>query len=153
MALTLLYATLLAFIPYFVAVWRAPRLKWQRWRWVIVGVAIALRAAMLPVPIELSTDVYRYCWDGKVISAGFNPYRFAPDATELTGLRDENWARLDHRDVPTVYPPLLMEVFRLGKQPSAFKLIFALCDLATLWFLVRLLRARGQNESLSLIWA
>jgi alpha-1,6-mannosyltransferase len=153
MALALMYATLLAFIPYFLAVWRAPRLKWPRGRRVIVGVALAARAAMLPAPTVLSTDVYRYCWEGKIQNAGFNPYRFAPDAPELTALRDANWHRVEHRDVPTVYPPVLLLVFRAGAQPFAFKLIFAAFDLATMWLLVKLLRARGQNESLALIWA
>ncbi len=153
MALTLLYTTLLAFIPYFVAVWRAPRLDWRRWRWISAGVAVAARLAMLPVPPVLSSDVYRYCWEGKVQNAGFNAYRLAPDAPELTGLRDATWERLDHREVPSVYPPLLLQVFRIGSTPAAFKWIFAGFDLATLWMLVKLLRARGQNESLALIWA
>ncbi len=153
MALTLIYATLLTFIPYFVAVWRAPQLKWKRWRGVIVLVALAARVAMFPVPLVLSLDAYRYCWEGKVQNAGFNPYRLAPDAPELIGLRDANWERLDHREVPSVYPPLLLQVFRAAGTPVAFKWIFAGFDLATLWMLVKLLRARGQNESLALIWA
>src|SRR5437667_8536805 len=148
-----IYATLLAFVPYFVAVLRAPRLNWRRWRWTIIGVAIVARTAMLTVPVVLSLDVYRYCWEGKVQNAGFNPYRLAPDAPELAGLHDANWEKLDHREVPSVYPPLLLQVFRAGKTPAAFKWIFTGFDLATLWLLVKLLRARGQNESLALIWA
>lgn len=153
MALTLIYATLLAFIPYFIAVWRAPRLKWAQWRWLIIGIALLARWVMLPAPVVLSRDVYRYCWEGKVLNAGFDPYRLAPYEESLSDLRDTNWHRIDHREVPSVYPPLLMQVFRAGKTVRAFKWIFTGFDLATLWLLVKLLRARGQNESLALIWA
>jgi hypothetical protein len=153
MALTLIYATLFAFTPYFVAVWRAPRLKWARWRWLIVVVAVLARLAMLQAPVILSADIYRYCWEGKVQNAGFDPYRYAPNADELAGLRDANWQKLDHREVPSVYPPLLLLVFRAGAQPVSFKRVFTAFDLAIFWLLVKLLRARGQNESLSLIWA
>ena len=51
-------------------------------------------------------DVYRYVWDGKVQRAGVNPYRFAPDAPQLSALRDTDWARINNRSLPTIYPPL-----------------------------------------------
>ncbi len=141
MALTLIYTTLLAFIPYFIAVWRPPSLKW------IIAIAVAARLGMLLVPVTLSSDVYRYVWEGKVQNAGYNPYRFAPDAPELAGLRDANWERVEHREVPSAYPPLLLFVFRAGTTPLAFKLIFTLFDLATFWLLRRLARERA------VIWA
>jgi hypothetical protein len=144
MAVALIYAALLGFIPYLVAVWRPPKLKW------VVAVAILARLAMLAAPVTLSGDIYRYAWEGKVMNAGHNPYRLAPDAAALAGLRDANWERVEHREVPSAYPPLLLLVFR---AEGNFRLIFTAFDLATLWFIVRLLRARGQNESLALVWA
>ena len=82
-----LYATLLAFVPYFVAVSRAPRLEWQRVRWIVVAIALAARVAMLASPIVLSDDAYRYLWEGKIQRAGFNPYKYAPDAPKLAPLQ------------------------------------------------------------------
>jgi hypothetical protein len=157
MALALIYVAVLAFVPYLVAIWRAPRWEWRRVRWLVVGVAVLARIALLPVPPVLSEDAYRYLWEGKVQAAGFNPYKFAPDAPQLAHLRDATWEQLKHREVPSVYPPVLLVVFRFGaavsSSPHIFKLIFTAFDLATLWFIVRLLRVRGQTESLALVWA
>ena len=40
-----------------------------------------------PRPI-LSSDVYRYVWDGRVEAAGINPYRYVPADPQLAPLRD-----------------------------------------------------------------
>ena len=47
-----------------------------------------MRLALLFVEPYLSTDIYRYIWDGRVQAAGINPYRFVPNAPELAQLRD-----------------------------------------------------------------
>ena len=44
--------------------------------------------ALLFVEPYLSTDIYRYVWDGRVQAAGINPYRYVPSAPELAHLRD-----------------------------------------------------------------
>ncbi len=112
----------------------------------ILMVAVLLRLVLLPVPPTLSDDVLRYLWDGRVAGAGFNPYRWAPDAPELVPLRDATWQRLPHRDVPTVYPPLAMAVFsiaaRLPAPRLALKLLLTAADLATCLLLVGLARSR-----------
>ena len=156
MALALLYAVLLAFVPYLAAVRRAPKLDWRRTRWWIAALALAARAGMLALPVPFGDDLYRYWWEGRVQLTGENPYRHAPQAAELTGLRDANWEHVGHKEVPSAYPPGLLGGFhvgaRLGRSPDVFRWIFTAFDLAIGWLLVRLLRASGQNESLSLIW-
>ena len=155
--LGLLGVLLAASLPYLAAVRRAMTMEWRRIRWVVLAVALAARVTLLTSPILLSDDAYRYLWEGQVQEAGFNPYKLAPNAPELTALRDENWTKVAHGEVPSAYPPLLLLVFRaaarVGERPEIFKWIFTAFDLATLWMIVQLLRARGQNESLALIWA
>ncbi|HEY3149809.1 MAG TPA: hypothetical protein VGJ75_25820, partial [Dongiaceae bacterium] len=56
--------------------------------WVIVGIAVFLRLVLLLTEPMLSTDVYRYVWDGKVQAAGINPYRYVPGDAALAALRD-----------------------------------------------------------------
>lgn len=157
MARTLIYITLLGFIPYFVLVWRARELRWNRVRATILTFAILWRLGMLAAPAILSNDTPRYLWDGRVLAHGYNPYRHAPNDPALEHLRDANWERLDHREVPGVYPPLLMVLFATVAAVSPkvwwFKVLFMVFDLLTFLFLVRLLRKRQQNESLALIWA
>lgn len=76
--------------------------------------------AQLLVPPQLSDDVYRYLWDGHVALSGIDPYRFAPDDPALAALRPagtwpaEVWGRVNHPDIPTIYPPVAQGVFVLG---------------------------------------
>ncbi len=113
----------------------------SRLSWWVIGLALVARLAVLPLPFVLSDDAYRYLWEGRVQNAGFNPYRYAPDAEELTPLRDDNWQRVAHKEVPTIYSPLVLLVFRLGAaladSPVIFKFIFAGFDLLTLGVLWR----------------
>ncbi|HCT76287.1 MAG TPA: hypothetical protein DGG94_09140 [Micromonosporaceae bacterium] len=51
------------------------------------GIGLPLAAGFAPP--RSSDDLYRYIWDGRVQSAGIDPYRYAPAAPELTGLRDD----------------------------------------------------------------
>src|SRR5258706_6508458 len=43
---------------------------------LVLVVAAACRAALLPAPPTLSTDAYRYVWDARVAAAGISPNRY-----------------------------------------------------------------------------
>lgn len=109
--------------------------------------ATLLRLLLLPLPPTLSDDVLRYLWDGKVARAGLNPYALPPAAPELAPLRDENWRRLPHRDVATVYPPLAITGFSIAtlapRPVLAWKALAAAADLGACALLLRLARRRG----------
>src|SRR6202030_343488 len=92
-------------------------------------------------------DALRYLWDGKVAAAGYNPYALPPAAGRLTLLRDENWRRLPHRQVQTVYPPLSIAAFsiaaRLPNPILAWKAMATAADLAGCALLLALARRLG----------
>jgi hypothetical protein len=81
--------------------------------WIVLLVAVALRLPVLLAPPFLSTDVFRYVWDGRVQAAGINPYRSIPADPSLAPLRDQaiypNINRADY--APTIYPPFAQIVF------------------------------------------
>ena len=54
----------------------------------VLAVAAAMRLAVLAAPPYLSSDIYRYVWDGRVAAAGINPYRYIPTDPQLEHLRD-----------------------------------------------------------------
>ena len=60
-----------------VAIVRRGRLP-PRAIWLVLGVAAAMRLLTLTAPPVLSSDLYRYVWDGRVQLAGINPYRYLP---------------------------------------------------------------------------
>jgi hypothetical protein len=108
----------------------------------ILSVAVLLRLLLLPLPPSLSDDIYRYVWDGRVVNAGHDPYRLAPEDPTLEPLRDELWRKLPHREVPTVYPPLAMGLFSIAARASApiptLKLALVLFDLVGCALLLRI---------------
>ena len=99
--------------------------------------AALLRVILLFSPPTLSDDLYRYLWEGRVWLAGFNPFALAPDAAELAGVRDADWALVNHRGVPSVYPPLaqLLFVGLSGGGALLWKLAMGLCDLGSVYVL------------------
>jgi alpha-1,6-mannosyltransferase len=80
---------------------------------LILLLALAFRLTMWWSPPTLSEDIYRYVWDGRVQMAGINPYRHPPDAAELAPLRDALYPGINHKEIPTIYPPLTQLFFRL----------------------------------------
>lgn len=112
----------------------------------IVLVAALLRLLALALPPTLSDDVHRYVWDGRVVLAGENPYRLAPADPDLEPLRavDDGalWRRLDHREVPTVYPPLALGTFATAAATPwpvpVLKALLAAADLAACGVLLAL---------------
>ena len=126
---------------------------------LIALVAVAMRLALLPVPPHLSTDAYRYVWDGRVQVAGINPYRHIPADPALTALRDAaifpNINRADY--APTIYPPAAQMLFQLVVRAAdsllAMRVALVLCELLTVAVLLDLLRRLGQSQLRVLAYA
>jgi alpha-1,6-mannosyltransferase len=87
----------------------------RRTLWAILGCAVLMRCILLATPPFLSTDIYRYVWDGRVQAAGINPYRYVPAAPELASLRDEDiYPHINRANAATtIYPPVAQAVFFL----------------------------------------
>src|SRR5712691_10704305 len=125
----------------------------------IVVAAVAFRLVLLPTAPTLSTDLYRYLWDGRVSVAGLSPYRYPPTAPELSALRDEAiYPRLNHPDWRTIYPPgaqlLFTGMARLAPgNVVAFKLLIVALDLLALALLVSWLRTLGHSPAWALVYA
>jgi hypothetical protein len=106
--------------------------------------AAAFRLTMLLHPPDLSDDVYRYLWDGKVAATGRSPYAFAPDDPRVATVSRQLRARVSHGELRTVYPPVAQAVFRWAASAPAdgalaMKAIFGAADVA----IVALLFAGG----------
>jgi hypothetical protein len=99
--------------------------------------AALLRATLLWRAPDLSEDVWRYLWDGQVAGHGISPYRYAPDDPALRGLSGSLRARLAHREIRTVYPPVAQAAFRVVGRFGLFplKAILAAADVAVVGLL------------------
>lgn len=126
---------------------------------VILIVAVLLRTlALAPAP-NLSTDAYRYAWDGRIQSAGFNPYLYVPADPHLSRLRDEAiYPNINQKETAvTIYPPaaelLFLAADRIAPGLGGIRLVMTLLDTAIVAGLLLLLRALGQPRERILIYA
>jgi len=129
---TLLLAA--AFLPYAGVVALADALDRRTAMRTALVLALALGAALVLAPPLLSDDVYRYLWDARVLGAGVDPYRYAPDHPALAPLRDALWRRVNNPEIPTIYPPIAQLYFfvadRIAHAPWSVKALALLGHLA-----------------------
>ncbi|MCY4389786.1 MAG: hypothetical protein OXC18_22035 [Desulfurellaceae bacterium] len=166
----------LVFIVYAVAVWRVKRQATEAVPFTLVLIFAALfrLVVLFSEPIQ-EDDFYRYLWDGKVVASGLNPYRFTPrevqtgngkegplqpyrELTETDARFALLLSRVNHPDVPTLYPPVAQAVFGLAALIApgsllALRLIFFCFDLAVCGVIVKLLCHLGRSPLWVLIYA
>jgi hypothetical protein len=98
-----------------------------------------------------SDDVYRYVWDGRVQTAGINPYRYAPNDEALSNLHTARLPSLvNHPDMKTIYFPLNEWIFYLGYHLSrenvwGFQLLVLVAETLTIMGLLLLMRELGNK--------
>jgi hypothetical protein len=126
--------------------------------WVL-GAAAAMRVILLCSPPFMSSDVYRYVWDGRVQDAGINPYAYVPADPALARLRDpEIYPNINRKDYAhTIYPPAAQAIFAIVAQVSqsvtAMKLALLLLEAAGIAAMLRLLAMAKLPASRILIYA
>ncbi|MDQ2834812.1 MAG: DUF2029 domain-containing protein [Acidobacteriota bacterium] len=128
---------------------------------IILVVAIACRlVAIFPEPF-LSSDIYRYVWDGVVQHAHISPYRYMPGDAALQFLRVPNqdvFDNINRRETArTIYPPAAQMLFYLvtwiSPTVTCMKTAMVLFEGVTLWALVRLLGHAGIRREQTLLYA
>lgn len=129
---------------------QAERTPTTRALWLILGVAIGLRTYVLMFDPLLSSDIYRYVWDGKVQATGVNPYRYVPADPVLASLRDG--AIFPHINrattAVTIYPPVAQFFFlivtRIGENVTVMRLALVGCEAVTVAIIALFLRRVNQ---------
>lgn len=127
--------------------WKLPRPP----LWWLFALGIACRVVLWADVPTLSSDVWRYLWDGRLINVEINPYRYRVDDPTLDWLRTPHSARIDHTHMATPYPPAAQVAFAATvaiqpESPQAMQVIFTLFDLGSAGLLVLLLRALNRPE-------
>lgn len=125
--------------------------------WWLVSFAILLRLVLLPLTPNLSDDVYRFIWDGRLLAQGIDPFAFLPaqiielDMHEgLRGINESLFSKLNSPQYFTIYPPVNQAVFALSAIvfPDSLygsiiliRLCLLLAEAGSLYLLYRLLQA------------
>lgn len=151
----------LSFVLYAYAVWlilQSQQLSTTRQIMLIFAFGITFRAVLVFSHPDLSSDMYRYVWDGRVQANGINPYLYPPDAPEVVHLRDETiWPLINRKGAVTVYPAgaelAYAALWRIWPDNIHwFQTVMAAGDLLAGTVLVALLRALRQNPLTVLIY-
>ncbi len=126
---------------------------------IILGFGLIFRVLLVWTPVYLSSDPYRYLWDGRVQWTGVSPYRYPPAAPELAMLRDlVVHPHINRPTAVTVYPPGAQWLFALagavtpGTLPG-WRLLLLLTDAVTVLLLLRLLSRLGASPEAVLAYA
>lgn len=117
----------------------------------LISAAILLRMILWPAPV--SDDVNRYLWEGRLVRDGGNPYAAPASDPRWENRRDAQWQAMNHRDIPTIYPPGIHWTMAVATSVTSdlriAKVLALAGDLATLLLLLRLLR----DHAAPLRWA
>jgi alpha-1,6-mannosyltransferase len=128
---------------------------------IILAVAMACRLAVLFSEPYLSSDIYRYVWDGIVQHAHISPYRYVPGNPVLAFLRaphQDIFDNINRRDYAhTIYPPAAQALFYLITWISGtvtfMKTAMVFFEGVTIYALVTLLRYLGIGREQILLYA
>ncbi len=150
----LLLAFLALFGLYGWGIWQAHfgRVSWR----MLVALGIFLRALLLFSTPNLSDDVYRFLWDGRLSAQGVHPFAHTPaqvmaSGQALVGITPALFAQLNSPEYHTVYPPVCQGVFwaaaRIFPESTeggvlVLKVFLFMAELLAIWALWRL---RGQS--------
>ena len=114
----------------------------------IWGAGCLFRWLLLQTFPTLSSDVFRYMWDGHVTANGISPYAHAINAAQLDWLDTPFRAQANHAYMASPYMPAAQWYFAAialfyPLDPQTFQVAAVLFDLATAFILSRLLARAG----------
>src|SRR5919106_1390970 len=122
--------------------------------------ALFFRLALVPIEPMLSSDIYRYIWDGRVQVAGkMNPYLYPPADKHLASLRNQEiYPYINRKEAPTVYPAGAQILFRTLYEagldsPAALKAAALGAEALTFLLLFLILKERGLSQNWIVIYA
>jgi len=114
---------------------------------IIAG--LVLRFLLLFAMPNLSDDIYRFIWDGRLINLGLNPFDHLPtyyleNESNLPGINQALYDELNSPNYFTIYPPVAQGVFAIatkmfpssiGNAAFVMKLFLFFCEAGSLFLL------------------
>lgn len=132
-----------------------------------LGLAVWIRLLLLFSFPNLSDDVYRFIWDGRLLVQGYNPFDQLPAyymeaGREVPGLTRAIFQELNSPEYFTIYPPVAQASFALAcwlfpgsiaGSALIMKLFLLACEVGTIWLLPKLLQSFQLPPARALIYA
>lgn len=114
---------------------------------IVIVVAIVARILVVPTFPNLSDDIYRFIWDGRLTQLGVNPYAFLPSrlVNQLPRLDQVLFESLNSPSYFSIYPTIPQITFWLSNMTSSQDLMREAIALKSLHLLFEL-------GSMRLVW-
>jgi hypothetical protein len=137
--------------------------------WMLLTGLVCRLIIMGGTPV-LSTDYYRFLWDGAVLAQGHNPWRYSPRAvvthahadippalTAMAHAHANVMRRINHATLPTIYPPVSEFAMALAAKiapfsATALRAVYLIFDMATALLIALILRRLHRPASWLLIY-
>lgn len=80
---------------------------------LIIPTSVIIAILYLGMKTNLSSDMYRYIWDGWLLKSGYNPYLYRPidEAMAIFRQNTDLYSRMGWTNQYTVYPPVAQIIF------------------------------------------
>ena len=130
---------------------------------LFIGVAIVARLLLIGSFPNLSDDIYRFFWDGKLWHAGINPFDALPshyaEQGFPKGLNQTLYDQLNSPNYFTIYPPIAQFIYYIATFTSdvyrsaiVMKLFLFAAEVGSIWLLIRLIKHQGMEEKSVLLY-
>ncbi|HET8861453.1 hypothetical protein [Marivirga sp.] len=127
----------------------------------IIAFGIIFRLLLLLLTPNLSEDVYRFLWDGKLWWEGVDAYAYLPSVISKENiLSPELFAQLNSPHYYSIYPPLNQLIFAIGGIVEntilgilTIRLFIILAEISTLIMLPKVLKQYGKDSKLLILYA
>ncbi len=137
-------------------------LVWQErrgipWRWLVLA-PVLFRGLLLLTSPTLSDDVYRYLWDGHLLTEGQNPYEYVVEDPRLDEYQIDLRELVNQPDYATPYLPVAQLVFAgaaatAPAEPLTMQLVMVGFDVVTVALIVAVLGTVGlPRERMAIYW-
>ncbi len=163
------FAQLLFFYGFFFVVYAliCRYVEGTRTIYFLLGLGLFLRLLLVFVIPNLSDDIYRFVWDGRLIINGISPFAELPkhyieNNLNLSGIDQNLYNQLNSPDYFTVYPPVPQGVFawasfifpkNIWGSMIVMKLILLLFEAGTFFLLIKLLQYYSLPQKNALLYA
>jgi hypothetical protein len=130
---------------------------WQIVLIILIFAGLFRLTAVFAEP-SLSTDQFRYIWEGRLVTLGISPYRYAPNDSFLIPYHSEVFPLVRQAGTPSPYPPLTQLVHALNYaifQDNLIgpKVFYAGFDFINCLIIIWLLGVFGRDRRWVLLYA
>ena len=133
----------------------------------LILLAVVIRAIAIFAFPNLSDDIYRFAWDGRLAIQGYHPFEHLPsyfleEGNTVEGLTSELYDQLNSKDYFTIYPTLSQWVFALSAWlfpdslygfSCVMKGILTMMDIGSIFLMLGILKHMNMDKKHVLLYA